>query len=703
MIQLLRPPSLNGNDPEAKREEIRRYFHNTFDAFESLYGLLKSDAAFYHRPEPLRHPHIFYFGHTAVFFVNKLVLAKRMERIDPKLESIFAVGVDEMSWDDLNDAHYDWPGVEATRRYRDAVREAVDGLISRLPLELPIGWDSPWWAILMGIEHERIHIETSSVLIRQTDLSLVRSDPAWPLCPRRGDAPENELLPVPGGRVHIGKGRGDDFYGWDNEYGAHEAEIPDFKASRYLVSNGEFMAFVQEGGYRERRWWSDEGWAWRTYREASHPLFWIPDGEGGYRYRALTEEIPMPMDWPVDVNYHEAKAFCAWLGAKTGKKLRLPTEDEWFRLRAFAGVPDLSAWGGRAPANIHLEHWASACPVTLFGHGAFFDVIGNVWQWSETPIYPFEGFEVHPLYDDFTTPTFDGRHNLIKGGSFVSCGDEALASARYAFRRHFFQHAGFRYVESDYEEKAGTGVYETDLQVSQYCEFGWGESYFGVANYPQSCAGAALEAWERHCGGRPKRRALDVGCATGRSTLELATAFAAVTGLDFSARFIGMAETMRTQHRIRYTIPTEGELVAYREAELPERLQEAAGRVDFWQADACNLKPIFEGYDLVTAFNLIDRLYDPAKFLRDITERIEAGGLLVLTSPYTWEESHTPKEKWLGGYRRDGEPVTTLQGLEACLGGTFTLLETLDIPFVLRETARKFQHTVAQMTVWKKR
>jgi putative 4-mercaptohistidine N1-methyltranferase len=324
--------------------------------------------------------------------------------------------------------------------------------------------------------------------------------------------------------------------------------------------------------------------------------------------------------------------------------------------------------------------------------------VGNVWQWTETPIYPFEGFEVHPVYDDFTTPTFDGGHNLIKGGSFASTGDETLRSARYAFRRHFFQHAGFRYVESDYEERVGTGRYESDEEVSRYCEFGWGDTYFGVPNYPETCARICLETM----GDRPRRRALDIGCAVGRSTLELAKGFERVTGLDFSARFIGIAERMRSEGRIRYTIPTEGELVAYREATLPETLKEAAGRVEFWQADACNLKPLYTGYDLVTAFNLIDRLYDPAKFLRDITERIEPGGLLVLSSPYTWSTAYTPKEKWLGGFKRDGEPVTTLEGLKAHLSPAFRLLETRDIEFVLRETARKFQHSVAQLSVWEK-
>jgi len=90
----------------------------------------------------------------------------------------------------------------------------------------------------------------------------------------------------------------------------------------------------------------------------------------------------------------------------------------------------------------------------MFEAKGFYDIVGNVWQHTVTPIYPFEGFEIHPVYEDFTTPTFDNRHNIIKGGSFISTGNEALYHARYAFRRHFYQHAGFRYVESENETQA---------------------------------------------------------------------------------------------------------------------------------------------------------------------------------------------------------------------------------------------------------
>ena len=137
---------LNQGDPERKRAEILDYFHATFDIDEKLYDTLRYDDTFYLRADRLRHPLIFYFGHTATFYINKLTVARVIDsRINPRFESMFAVGVDEMSWDDLNEAHYDWPTRGEVKAYRDQVRDLVDGLIRRLPLTLPITWEEPFW------------------------------------------------------------------------------------------------------------------------------------------------------------------------------------------------------------------------------------------------------------------------------------------------------------------------------------------------------------------------------------------------------------------------------------------------------------------------------------------------------------------------------------------------------------------------------
>ncbi|HQT26901.1 MAG TPA: 5-histidylcysteine sulfoxide synthase, partial [Burkholderiales bacterium] len=485
-----RPPLLTGGDPESKREEIRRYFHETADRYESLFELLSTREAYYVKPISLRHPLVFYYGHTATFFVNKLVLAGLVERrINPAFESMFAVGVDEMSWDDLDESNYDWPDVEEVRAYRKEIRILVDGLIAKLPLVLPINWESPWWPILMGIEHERIHLETSSVLIRQHDTRYVRPHSDWQPCRKTGEAPENGLVDIPAGKVTLGKR--EDAYGWDNEYGRHEADVPAFRVGRHLVSNREFSDFVNAGGYGEEGFWEEEGLSWKHYAGTRHPTFWVKQGES-WKLRLLAEVVDMPWDWPVEVNYHEAKAFCNWK-RREGLPFRLPTEDEWYRMQQ------------PGEANLGLEYCASSCPVNEFRHGEIFDAKGNVWQWTETPIYPFEGFRVHPLYDDFTTPTFDGRHNLIKGGSWISTGNESLSSARYAFRRHFFQHAGFRYVVSGEPAAMPSSRYETDRLLSEYAEFHYGESHFGVSNFPRALCEMAIDAMK----GKAMKKALD--------------------------------------------------------------------------------------------------------------------------------------------------------------------------------------------------
>lgn len=695
-----RTPQLTGDDAEAKRRELLAYFQATQDCYEQLFETLASDEAYFVKPIPLRHPLIFYYGHTATFFVNKLVLAGLLpDRIDPRLESVCAVGVDEMSWDDLDDSHYQWPTVAEVRNYRRSVRAAVEALIGRLPLVLPIDWDSPWWVILMGIEHERIHLETSSVLIRQHALNYVSPHPAWPPCRDSGKAPENDLLTVPAGEVQLGKDRANDrHYGWDNEYGEHKAEVAEFQAARYLVSNREFLDFVEAGGYADDSAWSDEGRAWRDYAQARQPTFWRREG-AEWRLRLMLEEVDMPWDWPVEVNQHEAKAFCNWLAARTGQPVRLPTEDEWYRLYDVAGLAEVPA-GQPAGANIHLDHWASSCPVNRFAQGEFFDVAGNVWQWTETPIYPFNGFQVHPLYDDFTTPTFDGRHILFKGGSWIACGNESLPAARYAFRRHFFQHAGFRYVVSDVHEVPPVSSYETDKLLSEYAEFHYGQEYFGVANFPRALVELAVLAM----GNRPRRTALDLGCATGRASFELARYFDRVTGIDFSARFIGLGTQLAEQGVLRYTLVEEGELVSWHACSLAELgLDEVRGKVEFFQGDACNLKPMHAGYDLILAANLIDRLYSPARLLDTVHERLNPGGLLLIASPCTWLVEHTPRQEWLGGFKRDSENVTTLDGIKAHLAGRFSLVEgPLEVPFVIRETRRKFQHTLSEVTIWQR-
>lgn len=698
--QYLRTPLLTGDNVESKRVEIANYFNATFDRYESLFETLVDERGYYQQSIPLRHPLIFYYGHTATFFVNKLLLAGLIDqRIEPKFESMFAIGVDEMSWDDLDDAHYDWPTVAEVRDYRQQLRVIVNNIIATAPLVLPITWKSPWWTIMMGIEHEQIHIETSSVLIRQQNLAFVQKNTAWQPWTETSIATTNELVSIPAGNIDLGKSFDDPIYGWDNEYGAHHAEIKAFQASKFLVSNQEFIGFVEADGYDKDEYWLAEGLQWKNYAKAKQPSFWHQTAQG-WQLRLMAEMITMPWDWPVEVNYHEAKAFCNWQAKQTGLSVRLPTEDEWLQIYDFAGVEELTATQ-QASANIHGDYAASPCPVNHFAHGELYDVVGNVWQWTETAIYPLNGFEVHPLYDDFTMPTFDGRHNLFKGGSWISGGNETRKAARYAFRKHFFQHAGFRYVVADELEEQPVSNYEDDKMLSEYAEFHYGDTYYDVANFPQTLAEIAIKA----LGDKPANKALDIGCAVGRASFELAKHFDHVTAIDFSARLINLGVQLASQGVIRYSIADEGELMLHRERHLDDLgLAFVANKVEFLQGDACNLKPHFTGYDVVLAANLIDRLYDPSLFLSSIHQRMNTGGVLLIASPYTWLEEHTKKENWVGGIKKDGEKVTTLDGLKIALSEHFDLIKApQQVPFVIRETSRKFQHTLSDVTLWVKK
>lgn len=691
---------LTGTNIDHKRAEIKDYFNKTWALYESLFTLINNDLAYLKIAEPLRHPLIFYYGHTATFYINKLKLAKLIEqRINPDFESMFAIGVDEMSWDDLDDSHYNWPSVDAVRLYRQQVQQVVNQFIDSMPLQLPIVQSSPAWIILMGIEHERIHLETSSVIIRQLPLNDVTSQANWLACREVGVAPSNSLKQVQGKKITLGKIDNNDTYGWDNEYGQQTFNVEDFKVASYLVSNQEYLSFVEAGGYSKAQYWSAEGQAWLKYTKAKMPRFWIYRDKQRLQ-RNLSEEIPLPLNWPVEVNQLEAKAFCNWKADQSQTPTRLLSEAEWYILRD--NISKDSPYHLDVPGNTQLAYYASSCPINRFEHNGIFDIVGNVWQWTETPMDGFSGFQVDPLYDDFSTPTFDGQHNLIKGGSWISSGNETLRSSRYAFRRHFYQHAGFRYVQSKQDPSSmnHVNIYESDALISQYLEFHYGAEYFSVANFCVNGIQQALQRIPREINGK----ALDIGCSVGRATFELAKTFAHVDGIDFSARFIQQATQLVEHGEKRYSVPSEGDLLEFKNVSLTQLgYQSLSQKVNFMQGDACNLKPNYTGYDLIYAANLIDRLADPKLFLENIQERLNNKGYLIITSPYTWLEEYTDKEKWIGGIKVNGENFTTLDGLNEILTPHFTLISCVDIPFVIRETQRKFQHSVAQMSIWEKR
>jgi len=588
--------------------------------------------------------------------------------------------------------------------------------------------------------------------------------------------PKNEMLPVAGCDVQLGKPRDFPSYGWDNEYGHRMVNVPDFLASKYMITNGEFWQFVADGGYRTERHWSENGWAWRKYRNMKWPFFWTPDGPQGsmlFRLRTVFEEISMQWDWPVDVNYHEAKAYCAWKSendgiAGTPEAYRVITEAEHNLIRPVKARPQMMKHGEDDQAlcrggeelsaqsdgaNLNLAY-ASQSPVNSFepsptGHH---DSMGNAWEWTEDHFNPLDGFKVHPVYDDFSAPCFDGRHHMIMGGSFVSTGDNGASGfCRYHFRPHFLQHSGFRLVSSaspapatllqnefesavtEEEEAetqsasaAGTGAdlagsagYETRKMVDQYLGFHFPASQSSEApamishsqapehalRFPQRVANLLIEATSAGSS-NSKLRALDVGCAVGGTSFELAAGgFDEVVGLDFSAGFIEAAQRMQQGEDIRFKVPLEGELQATVSAQHEPNVDAAArGRTSFIVGDACRLTEADLGrFDGAVLANLLCRLPDPLACLDGLQAVIKPGGTVVIVTPFSWLEDFTPKSQWLGGYvDPSGVRVDSKEQLQLQMEKRgFTKLSEKQMPLLIREHRRKYQYVVSEATVWR--
>lgn len=436
-VQSIPMPRLDQCD----RQTLADYFENSWELEEILMKSLVGDETFYIGPDSLRNPLIFYLGHSPVFYINKLMQVGLMtQRINPRYEVLFEIGVDPKTPTELQEfmKDIDWPQLEDVWRYRDQAKEEINNVINQAEFDRAIDAEHPLWALMMGMEHNRVHFETTSMLLRQFPVERVERPAAWQYAPADGATPTNNMIQVAGGSLTFGKSTDSTTYGWDCDYGRRQVEVQPFGASQHLITNGEFLRFVEAGGYENRELWDAEAWQWKTEYDVTHPKFWIPNDDGlGYRYRAMFDEIDLPLDWPVEVNHYEAMAYCR----AQGEGIRLMTEAEW----------NIAAGGDRdRDYNLNVKY-GSPSPVghseTAATAAGLHDIRGNVWEWLGDDFNPLPGFKPHPLYADGSAPFFDDEHKMMLGGSWASNGSMAARSYRNWFRPCFHQHAGFRIAQ----------------------------------------------------------------------------------------------------------------------------------------------------------------------------------------------------------------------------------------------------------------
>ncbi|MBL4820119.1 MAG: 5-histidylcysteine sulfoxide synthase [Gammaproteobacteria bacterium] len=731
----------------AGRKGFLEYFENTWSLTEMLFSCLRSKEAFFLRPyHKTRHPLIFYYAHPACFYANKLLVSGLInEPVNQALELLFETGVDEMNWDDLHEGDQNiWPEMDEVIEYRQQVHDLVHDLIQTHPcFDGPVTMDSQAWSVAMAFEHERIHLETSSVLIRELPAETIQTPDSWPdffrLKTESGDGNtptagvdypgENPMIEVAACTMNLGKPEKWPSFGWDNEYGSDKRLVQPFKASQFLVSNGEFYRFVAEGGYEKEGYWSRSGWGWRQFRNIKWPTFWVQDGPSGshrYKLRTTFSVEEMQWDWPVIVNFYEARAYCQWLSESTAAEVpfRLLQEAEHLALRE-PETGEAVNWSEQKSELLNLdpvmdEHsgknfnlnlrFGAECPVNAMPGNSrgFHDAMGNVWQWCDESFRALPGFRIHPYYTDFSTPCFDGEHQMLLGGSFISTGDEASIWARFHFRPHFFQHAGFRLAQSNVEHAKAANKYETSELVDQYLLFHYGSPQEQRDHAISSRVGHpdtvdfvlhTADLANRFAGN--KASALDLGCAVGRSSFELARNFNEVTGVDFSSSFIESARQLKSQGQVPYQRIETGRYFTGMMASVPAQIDRS--KVRFVEGDACKLDdalPVKSPFDVILLANLLCRLPDPAACLRQFVDTeswLKKGGVLVIASPNTWSENYTPQQKYLDGLGSED----TIAQLRSVLHG-FELVYEEDCPFMIREHRRKYEYIISQVTVWKK-
>ena len=416
---------------------------------DNLFQVVQADSM-YSRPIPERHRIIFYLGHLEAFDWNLLhenVLG--LKSFDTEFDRLFAFGIDPVGGGLPTDQPSEWPSLEKVRDYVSRVRRALDQSLEFLPdgpLATVDGY-SLETLLNVAIEHRLMHVETLAYMLHQLPLSS--KIPQIQPKPFSLSPPTPRRIKIPAGAIALGLPRDGTAFGWDNEFEMHTVQVPGFEIDEYMVTNRQFLVFLESGGYENRPLWSGQDWAWRASQGITHPAFW-KRSQDGWLYRTMFDEVPLPPDWPVYVSHAEASAYAAWAGQS------LPTEEEW--QRAAYGTPTgeerIYPWGSADPepafGNFDLHRWDPA-PVHSFsaGRSAFGlqGMLGNGWEWTSTAFAPYPGFERFPFYPGYSADFFDGKHFVMKGGSARTAACMLRPTFRNWFQAHYqYVYAGFRCV-----------------------------------------------------------------------------------------------------------------------------------------------------------------------------------------------------------------------------------------------------------------
>ena len=378
-------------------------------------------------------PPIWEMGHVA-WFQEKWALRhlRGRDSLHPKADEF---------WDSAAVSHHSrWelplPSRAGTLRY---MADVLDGVLEALP-DGDLSEDEAYFHWLAAM-HEDMHGEALAYTRQTLGYPL---PPGWRAAAETAPEPAAGDVAVEGGNYQVGAEPGQRFV-FDNEKWAHEVRIEPFAIARCAVTNGQFASFVDDGGYRRREFWSDEGWRWREREQAGHPVYWVRGAGGGWQQRFYDRvQALAPDEALIHVNWYEAEAWCRWA------RRRLPSEAEW-ELAASGYGKCPYPWGAQPPRpeHAHLDGSAAGClpaAARSAGESPFGcrQMLGNVWEWTATDFGPYPGFEIDP-YKEYSAPWFGSQRKVLRGGCWATRSRLIRNTWRNYFtkdRRDIF--AGFR-------------------------------------------------------------------------------------------------------------------------------------------------------------------------------------------------------------------------------------------------------------------
>ena len=433
----------SGVDPNAIAHRLQEARARTF---ELLAPLTDHDLRAQH--DPLMSPILWDLGHIAHF--EELWLTRNLEGPVQFVEMPGLFNPFEHPRSERGSLRL--PNLAECREIMDEIRGRV---LTRLAAT---DWDSPnpllrdGYVYHMVLQHEYQHNET----MLQT-LQLKQGEPYSPT--RRFDAPverrleagANRMVWFPGGALELGTG--DRSAAYDNERPVHSVDLAPFWIDRYPVTNGEYVAFIEAGGYHTREYWSDAGWEWATGSGVVAPMYWRREN-GNWFSRSMDRSAPVNPSHPVcHVCYHEAEAFSRFAGK------RLPTEFEWEAAASWdpvSGTRLSYPWGEQAPsselANVDQLSFGTRAvgsyPQNISPVGCY-GMIGDVWEWTSSDFRAYPGFQSFP-YAEYSEAFFGTEYKVLRGGSWATRPGAIRSTFRnwdYPIRRQIF--SGFRCARDD--------------------------------------------------------------------------------------------------------------------------------------------------------------------------------------------------------------------------------------------------------------